>query len=135
MPPIVHVMGATPPTNRNGIKVALAAVPQLLAAVVRQAVEAEADMAIVAEIESSNRLADALTDRVDVIITARRGEGLAPSLHTALFGRRAIPIVAIGVDGTSIEVYSHSITRDYGLAGLIGLIREAVARSQPRIGD
>jgi hypothetical protein len=128
-------MGATLPTNRNGIKVALAAVPQLLAAVVRQAVEAEGDMTIVAEIDSSNGLAGALADRVDVIITARKGEGLAPPFHTALLGRRAIPIVAIGVDGSSIDVYSHSITRGYGLAGLIGLVREAVAHSKPRTGD
>ncbi|SEO53057.1 hypothetical protein SAMN02990966_02201 [Rhodospirillales bacterium URHD0017] len=127
-------MSAAPPTNGHGIKVALAAVPQLLASVVRQAVEAERDMAIVAEVESSSGLADALTDRVDVIITARKGEELALPFRAALFGHRSIPIVAIGVDGTSIEIYSHSITRGYGLAGLIGLIREAVAESQPRTG-
>ena len=127
-------MSATSRTNGNGIKVALAEVPQLLAAVVRKAVEAEQDMAIVAEVESSNGLAAALADRIDVIITATAGEQLAPPFHAALFGRQAIPVVAIGIDGTSIDVYGHSVTRGYGLEGLIGLIREAVAGSRPRLG-
>lgn len=127
-------MSAISRTNGNGIKVALAEVPQLLAAVVRKAVEAEQDMAIVAEVESSTGLAAALADRIDVIITATAGEELAPPFHVALFGRQAIPVVAIGVDGTSIDVYGRSVTRGYGLEGLIGLIREAVAGSRPRFG-
>lgn len=127
-------MSATLRTNGNGIKVALAEVPQLLAAVVRKAVEAEQDMAIVAEVDSSNGLAAALAGRVDVIITATAGEELAPPFHAALFGHRAIPVVAIDIDGTSIDVYGHSVTRGYGLEGLIELIREAVAGSRPRFG-
>jgi hypothetical protein len=121
-------------SEAEGIRAVMANMPRLLADMVRSTVEGERSMTIVAEIASPESLADALTGRVDVIITATSGESLAPPFRAALFGPRAIPVVAISVDGSTIDVYGRSVRRGYGLQGLIGLIREAVADSRPRVG-
>jgi hypothetical protein len=121
-------------SEADEIGAVMANMPRLLADMVRSTVEGEQRMTIVAEIASPEALADAITGRVDVIITATSGESLAPPFRAALFGPRAIPVVAISVDGSIIDVYGHSVRRGYGLQGLIGLIREAVAGSRPRGG-
>lgn len=122
-------------TATDGIKVVIADMPRLLAAVVRKAVEVEKDMVIVAQVETPDSLADAVAKPVDIIVTAATGDHLAPHYHAALFGQRGIPVVAISADGNSIDVYGHWVAHGYGLAGLIALIREAVAGSQLRFGS
>jgi hypothetical protein len=121
-------------SEADEIRAVMANMPCLLADMVRSTVEGERSMTIVAEIASPEALPGAIIGRVDVIITAISGESLAPPFHAALFGPRAIPVVAISVDGSTIDVYGRSVRRGYGLQGLIGLIREAVADSRPRVG-
>ena len=121
-------------SEADGIRVVMANMPRLLADMVRSTVEGERNMTIVEEIASPEWLADAITGRADVIITATSGESLAPPFRAVLFGPWAIPVVAISVDGSTIDVYGRSVRRGYGLQDLIGLIREAVASSRPRVG-
>lgn len=121
-------------TGSDGIKVVIADVPQLLAAVVRRAVKAEKDMTIVAEVGSEDALAKAVEHPIDVVITAATTRDLAPPFRALLFGPRGVPIVAISVDGQSVEVYDRSVTRAFGLEDLIRLIRAAVAGSRPTVG-
>jgi hypothetical protein len=122
-------------TTTQGIKVVIADMPRLLAAVVRKAVEVEQDMVIVAQVQTPDALVEAVARPVDVIVTAVTGEELAPHYRAALFGNQGIPVVAISADGNSIDVYGRWVTHGYGLAGLIALIREAVAGSQLRFGS
>jgi DNA-binding NarL/FixJ family response regulator len=122
-------------TAARDIKVVIADMPRLLAAVVRKAVEVERDMTIVAQVNSADALADAVAEPVDVIITAATGGELAAPYRAALFGQRPIPVVAISADGTSVDVYGRRMARGCGLDGLIGLIREAVGGSQLRFGS
>jgi hypothetical protein len=121
-------------TGAEAIKVLIVDLPRLLADVVRRAIEVEKDMVIVAQLDTSDALADTLAKPVDVIITVATSSELAPPYRSALFGHRAIPVVAISAEGSSIDVYSHRSTRGYGVEGMIGLIREAVADSQPSFG-
>jgi DNA-binding NarL/FixJ family response regulator len=117
------------------INVVLAEMPRLLTAVVRTAVEAEQDMAIVAQVERPETLRAALANPVDVIITsAPIGEAPSPYRET-LFGSRAIPLIAVSADGTSIDVYGHWIAHGSGLDGLITLIRKAVSHSHGQPGS
>jgi len=93
-------------TGSAGIKVLIADAPQLLANVVRRTpVDAEKDMTIVAEVGSEDALAKAVERPADVVITAATTRDFAPRFRALLFGPRAAPIVAISVDGQSIEVY------------------------------
>lgn len=121
-------------SRRKVIRVVLADVPQLLAAIVRKAVEAENDIVIVAEVKSAEATENVVGDPVDAIITATQKGALAPPFCAAVFGARAIPILAVSVDGSSIDVYSRTHTHGYGLKDLVDLIREAVSASGPRSG-
>lgn len=122
--------------SANGtIKVIIVDMPGLLAAMVRQVIEAEMDMEIAGQVDTPEALTQAMARSVDVIVTADDGSNLAPHLRAALFSRRAVPVVAISADGNSIDVYERWATQGYGVAGLIGLIREAVAGAKPRCGS
>ena len=87
-------------------------------------------MSIVAEIASPKSLPDAITGRVDVIITATSGESLAPPFQAALFGPRAIPVVAMTVDGSTIDVYGGTSGGATGLQGLIGSGKRSPTRGR-----
>jgi DNA-binding NarL/FixJ family response regulator len=121
--------GDTGDTRAKEINVLIVGLPRLLADGVREAIEVEKDMVIVAQLDTSDALADTLEKPVDVIVTRATGGEPALPYRRALFGDRAIPVVAISAEG-SIDVYSRRSTRGYGLKDMIGLIREAVADSQ-----
>lgn len=116
-------------TPAESIKVVIAEMPRLLAAVVRTAVEAERDMTIVAQVETQDALPAALAKPVDVLITSARIDEASQPYRAALFGPQAIPVIAVSADGTSIDVYGHWTARGCGLSGLVTLIRRAVTRS------
>src|SRR5687767_7924647 len=116
------------------IRIVIADVPRLLAAIVRRAVETETDIVIVAEAQSADALGEVVTSPVDAIITATSDGELAAPFREALFGPRATPVVAIHVDGMTVDVYGRTHTSGYGLRDLVALIREAVAASQPHYG-
>jgi hypothetical protein len=116
------------------IRIVIADVPRLLAAIIRKAVEAEKDIVIVAEAQSADALDEVVMSRVDVVVTATQGGELAGPFRAVLSGARAVPIVAVHVDGRGIDVYGRARTRGYGLDDLIALVRAAVAASRPRYG-
>ena len=118
----------------GAIKVLIAEVPALLAAVVRQTVDEQSDMTVVGQVESPEEFRDALQWPVDVVVTSSRGTQLKPHFQALLFGPAPLPIVMISLDGSCIDVYGRSTTRAVGIGGLACLIREAVARGQPGLG-
>jgi hypothetical protein len=116
------------------IKVLIAEVPGLLAAVVRKVVSEEPDMQVVDASGAGDPLALASRGLVDVIVTASTGSGLAPSFREILFGPVPVPVLAISVDGKRIDIYGRSVTNGGGIEGLARSIREAVTRARPRTG-
>jgi hypothetical protein len=116
------------------IKVLIAEVPALLAAVVRQAVDEESDMTVVEQVATTEELRKALHRPVDVVVTSSSTTALAPQFQALLFGSTALPIVVISRDGARVDVYGRSITEGVGNDGLPHLIREAVAGARPRTG-
>lgn len=122
-------------TSADEIRVVIAEMPKLLAAVVCKAVETERDMTIVAQVEAPDALKAAMSRDPDVIVTAARGADLTPEFRAALFARPAIPVVAISPDGNSIDVYGRWAMHGSGLAGLTALIREAAAGARLRFGS
>lgn len=125
---------AARPDSAEPIKVLIAGVPNLLAAVVRKAVNEEPDMEVVAELGSAEPLAPESRGLVDVVVTASTTTDLAPRFRELLFGPLPVPVVAISVDGKRIDVYGRSVTQGGGIEGLACSIREAVTRSRPRVG-
>jgi DNA-binding NarL/FixJ family response regulator len=121
--------------HRSGaIKVLIAEVPALLAAVIQSAVNEEPDMEVVKQVGSGRELANALHQPIDVVITASTTTELPPQFHSLLFGSSPVPIVTISLDGRRIDVYGRSINRGRGIEGLARLIREAVAGTQHGVG-
>jgi DNA-binding NarL/FixJ family response regulator len=115
------------------IRILIAEVPALLAAVVRQAVDEESDMTVVEQVGSPEELHEALHRPIDIVITSLTATELGPQFQALLFGSDPLPIVAISLDGTRIDVYGRATTRGVGIDGLARLIREAVAGAQPRM--
>ena len=125
---------AARPDSAAPIRVLIAGIPNLLAAVVRRAVNDERDMLVVAELGSMDALAPARLDDVDVVVTASASADLAPPIREVLFGPLAVPVVAIRVDGRRIDVYDHAVIQGGGIEGLARSIREVVTRCRPRVG-
>lgn len=113
------------------IKVLIAGVPGLLAAVVRNAIIRERDMDLVAVIASMENLTVVDRGPVDVIVTAVPMTGPGLKLLEVLLGPIPVPVVAISLDGTRIDVFGHVLVRGAGIDGLGKLIREAVHHFQP----
>jgi hypothetical protein len=111
------------------IKVLIAEVPALLAAVVRRTVDEQTDMKVIAQVGSSKEFHEAIHQPVDVVITASPRTELKPHLQALLFGATPLPIVNLSLDGSSIDVYGRWTTRGAGIGGLTRLIREAAASS------
>jgi DNA-binding NarL/FixJ family response regulator len=117
----------------GAIKILIAEMPALLAAVVRQAVDEEPDMTVVEQVGSSEELQRALHRPIDVVITSSTTTELGPRFQALLFGSDPLPIVAISLDGARVDVYGRAITHGVGVERLAGLIREAVAGARPRM--
>lgn len=117
--------------SAKSIKVVIAGVPNLLAAVVRNAVNEEPDMEVLAELSATEPLAPESRALVDVVVTASATSDLPLQYRELLFGPMPVPVVLVSVDGRRIDVYSHLVTRGGGIEGLACLIREAATRSRP----
>ena len=111
------------------IKVLIAEVPALLAAVVRRTVDEQSDMKIIAQVGSSQEFHEAIRGPVDVVITSSPRTELKPHFQALLFGATPLPVVNLSLDGSSIDVYGRWATRGVGIDGLTRLIREAAASS------
>jgi len=87
---------------------------------------------VVAQVGSPEQLRKALHDEsVDVVVTSSPGKALKSHFQTLLFGAAPLPIVSLSLDGSCIDVYGRWTARGTGIAGLIRLIREAVANTRP----
>jgi hypothetical protein len=115
------------------IKVLIAEIPGLLAAVVRKTLSEEPGMEVVAQIGTADELANALRAPVDVVVTACERPGLSSPFRALLFGPAALPVVAIRFDGDRIDVFGRSTFCGGGLETLTNVIREAVAAGRPRL--
>jgi DNA-binding NarL/FixJ family response regulator len=118
----------------GAIRVLIAEVPALLAAVIENAVNEEPDMEVVRKAVSGEELLGVLQGPVDVVVTASSSAELAPELRSLFFGPNPLPIVTISLDGERIDVYGRTIHRGRGIEGLTRLIREAVAATRPVAG-
>jgi hypothetical protein len=125
---------AVHPDPAKLIKVVIAGMPNLLAAVVRKAVNEESDMAVLAELGATELLTPESRALVDVVVTASATSDLPSRYQEMLFGPMPVPVVAVSVDGKRINVYSRQVTRGGGIEGLTRSIRDAVSRSRPRVG-
>jgi hypothetical protein len=123
-------------THRPGvIKVLIADVPALLAAVVRRTVDEQFDMKVIAQVGSLKDFNEAIRQPVDVVVTSSPGTELKPHFQAMLFGPAPLPVVSLNLDGSSIDVYGRRRTRGVGIDGLTRLIREVVASAQPETGE
>ena len=118
----------------GAIRVLIAGVPALLAAVIESAVNEESDMQVVETVVAGDALSSALERPIDVVVTASSSAELAPELRSLFFGPSPLPIVTISLDGERIDVYGRTIHRGGGIEGLTRLIREAVAATRPAVG-
>jgi hypothetical protein len=116
---------AARPNSAKPIKVVIAGVPNLLAAVVRKAVSEEPDMEVLAELGATEPLAPESRALVDVVVTASATSDLPWQYRELLFGPIPVPVVAVSIDGKRIDVYSRMVTRGGGIEGLARSIREA----------
>ena len=119
------------PDSAKLIKVVIAGVPNLLAAVVRKAVNEEPDMVVLAELSATEPFAPDSRALVDVVVTASATSDLPLQYRELLFGPMPVPVVSVSVDGKRIDVYSRVVTRGGGIEGLANSIREAATRSRP----
>ncbi|MBM6584218.1 hypothetical protein ILT44_28900 [Microvirga sp. BT689] len=126
-------MGDNRHHGSDEIKVLIAEVPALLAAVVRQAVDEESDMTVVEQVGSPEELQEALHRPIDIVVTSSTATELAPPYQALLFRSVPLPIVAISLDGARIDIYGRASMRGVGIDGLARLIREAVVGARPRM--
>ena len=117
------------------IKVLIAAMPGLLASVIRETLDAEPDMEVVGQVSSIDQFAGGFDHRVDVVVTTSTATGIPSELRPLLFAATPLPLVAVSMDGSRIDVYGRSVVHGQGLDGLTALIRDAVAVARPRMGD
>lgn len=115
--------------SAGAIRVVLAGIPGLTAGIVRQYVFGQADICIVGELRRAEDVtALALTQPIDVVVTARTAEGVPLPCQRLLFGETAVPVIAIGADGR-LEIYDRRVLREAALDELLGEIRKVAARS------
>jgi hypothetical protein len=125
-----RIMGEGVETETAAINVLIVDLPGWLTVGVKKAIEAQADMMIVAQLDGWRAFGDTLGSSVDVIVTGASGSEHTRANQHAVFGNQTIPVLAISAEDDRIDVYSCRTTHGYGLRGLIGLIREAVADAQ-----
>lgn len=110
------------------IRVLLAEVPGLMAAVVRQAILTQPDMTIVGETRGSDELGPVMSrGHVDVVVvTSQAGSGVPTPAQRLLFGPPHVALVAISADGRCVGIYDHKVVREVTPERLVDVIREVV---------
>ena len=110
------------------IRIVLAGVPGLTADLVREYAATQPGIAIVGECRQPEDL-PALAEQqdVDVVVTHRSSAGVPDACQRALFGSQALPVIAIGSDG-SLESYERHAVREAAMDDLFNEIRRVAAR-------
>jgi len=120
-------MSQTAPSE-DVVRIVLAGVPRLTAALVRGYLATQSGVAIVAEIHQPDALVTLTEqDAIDVIVTARRRSGIATACQQALFGPWALPVIAIDNDG-SLETFDRSTLHETGMDDLVKEIRRVATK-------
>ena len=113
--------------SEHAIKIVLAGVPGLTAALVRECSITQAGIEIVGECRQPDEL-PVLTQKydVDVIVTVLSAAGVPDACQRALFGSRGLPVIAIGNDGR-LETYDRVAHREAAMDDLFQEIRRVAA--------
>lgn len=117
------------------IRVLLVKLPGLIDALMRQAVEAEPDMTVVAQDCRPEGVGlPVSTDEIDVIVTeigkagSLRLEALAAPLA------RQLPILGISADGSSVELYDVHVVQEISQQQIVEIIRNVAQRKARGLG-
>ena len=114
--------------SEHAIRIVLAGVPGLTAALVRESSITQAGIAIVGECRQPDELpALTQTHDVDVIVTMRSAAGVPEACQRALFGSSGLPVIAISGDGR-LETYDRYAQREAAMDDLFREIRRVAAR-------
>lgn len=111
------------------IKIVLAGIPGLTAALVREYALSQVGIVIVGECRQSEHLPTLAEQQdVDVVVTARTAAGVPDACQQALFGVRGLPVIVIGSDG-KLETYERHAVRQAAMDDLFKEIRRVASRS------
>jgi hypothetical protein len=115
------------------VRIVLAGVPGLTAALIREFAATQPGVAIVGEWRQSEELSlSGNQEKIDVIVTARSSTGIPPACQRALFDARGLPVIAVSSDG-SLETYERRAVREAAMDDLFVEIRRVAAHSaEPR---
>ena len=110
------------------VRIILAGVPRLTAALVREYVATQPGVAVVAECRQPDALTALSEDqKIDVVVTMRRSAGIADACQYALFGPRALPVIAL-VNNGNLETYDRQVLEKTGMDDLMNEIRRVTAK-------
>jgi len=113
----------------GAIRVVLAGIPGLTAGLVRRCVLGQSDISIVGELRHADDLAAlAHGQPIDVVLTARTGDGVPAPCQRLFFGSTAVPVIAIDAQGR-LEIYDRRVLREAALDELLAEIRKAARRA------
>lgn len=109
------------------VRIVLAGVPGLTAALIREYAATQPGIVIVGEWRQSEevRLSDG-REKIDVVVTARGANGIPDACQRALFGPDGLPVIAVGSDG-QLESFERRAVRDAAMDDLFVEIRRVAA--------
>lgn len=111
----------------KAIRILMVAMPPLLAAVVRQALEAQADMTIVQEVLNMGEAKDAVVAApIDCVIAAGDSETERAAYLSFLLLTPPVSVVAVCRDGSRIEMYGRRDVWNVSPEQLVAAIRDLV---------
>jgi hypothetical protein len=107
------------------IRIILAEMPGLMGSVVRDAIQGQPDMGIVAEIAPNADVTDSVSNgRCDVVVAALSPGSTVPAAYQALlFADTPVPFIALDPDGRRFQAYGRSVRRQFAASELLTVIR------------
>jgi hypothetical protein len=110
--------------SQRTIRVLLADVPGLLAALIAQSIAGHKDMQVIGTIRTDALDGLALHD-ADVVVTCHGPRGLPAVYRDLFFSAAQVRVLAISGDGRVVEVYDRRVVREIALDQLVSVIRDA----------
>ncbi|HEY4304626.1 MAG TPA: hypothetical protein VGM82_09175 [Gemmatimonadaceae bacterium] len=115
------------------VRIVLAGVPGLTAALIREYAATQPGIVIVGEWRQSEELPlSGNQEKIDVVVTARGANGIPNACQRALFGPQALPVIAVGSDGR-LETFERHAVGEAAMDDLFVEIRRVtIDRTEPR---